>query len=65
MKYNNHHLTTVEIIYNVISFIVAITTLVAFTIYAKRTLNDLKRAETDCEASASDHRNLEMEKLPM
>lgn len=64
VKYNNHHLTTVEIIYNVISFIVAITTLVAFTIYAKRTLNDLKRAETDGEASASDHRNLEMEKLP-
>ncbi|KAF7127679.1 hypothetical protein RHSIM_Rhsim11G0112000 [Rhododendron simsii] len=65
VKYNNHHLTTVEIIYNVISFIVAITTLVAFTIYAKRTLNDLKRAETNGEASASDHRNLEMEKLPM
>jgi len=65
VKYNNHHLTTVEIIYNVISFIVAITTLVAFTIYAKRTLNELKTAETDGEASVPDHRNLEMGKLPI
>ncbi|CAL5401914.1 unnamed protein product [Camellia sinensis] len=63
VKYGNQHLTTVEIVYNVISLIVAIITTVAFTVYAKRTLNELKGAET----TGSNHRNnnLEMEKLPL
>ncbi|XP_059652170.1 uncharacterized protein LOC132299507 [Cornus florida] len=65
IKYGNHHLTSVEIIYNVISFIVAIITTVAFTVYAKRTLNELKSAEINEEASASDHGRFEMEKLPL
>lgn len=45
VKYGNHHLTWVEIVYNVISFIVAIITIVAFTVYAKRAFEELKRAE--------------------
>ncbi|CAA2980261.1 transmembrane 64-like [Olea europaea subsp. europaea] len=65
VKYGNHHLTLVEIIYNVISFIVAIITTVAFTIYAKRTLNDLKMAEADGEGSASGKNNFELNKLPL
>lgn len=54
-----------EIVYNIISFIVAIITTVAFTVYAKRTLDELKNAEVhvdDEAASASDHVTFEMEK---
>ncbi|GFY94641.1 SNARE associated Golgi protein family [Actinidia rufa] len=65
VQYGNHHMTTVEIVYNVISFIVAIITTVAFTIYAKRTLNELKTVETNSDGSSPDHGNFEMEKLPL
>ncbi|GFY89232.1 SNARE associated Golgi protein family [Actinidia rufa] len=65
VKYGNHRLTTVEIIYNCISFIVAIIITVAFTIYAKRTLNELKNGEINSTASGSNHSNFEMEKLPL
>lgn len=65
VQYGNHQLTVVEIVYNIISFIVAIVTTVAFTVYAKRALNDLETAESNGEsASTSDHSILEMEKLP-
>lgn len=50
-QYGKHHLTTVEIVYNIISFIIAVVTIVAFTVYAKRTLNELKIAEANEEAS--------------
>ncbi|KAK6119121.1 hypothetical protein DH2020_047129 [Rehmannia glutinosa] len=52
VKYGNHHPTLVEIIYNVISFIFAVVTVVAFGIYTKRTLNDLKTAEANAKGSA-------------
>ncbi|KAL3620745.1 hypothetical protein CASFOL_035657 [Castilleja foliolosa] len=45
VKYGNHHPTLVEIIYNAVSLVFAIGTIVAFGIYAKRTLNNLKTAE--------------------
>ncbi|KAF3788048.1 TVP38/TMEM64 family membrane protein [Nymphaea thermarum] len=45
MKYNNHKWTPVEIAYNIISFIVAIFTIIAFTVYGRRALNDLKDTE--------------------
>lgn len=64
VKYGNHQLTPVEIIYNVISFVVAVIIIVVFTMYAKRSLNELKKAETNVEGLASDNGNLEMEKLP-
>lgn len=55
-----------EIIYNVISFVVAIITTVAFTVYARRTLDELKAAEADGEGSASDDNSrFEMHKLPL
>lgn len=63
VQYGNHHLTLVEIIYNVISFIIAIITTVAFTIYAKRTLNELESADRIGEAAAVVA--TEMEKLPL
>jgi len=53
----------VEIVYNIISFIVAVVTTIAFTVYAKRTLNELKIAEVNEEAaSVSGSGSLEMEK---
>jgi len=53
-------------VYNTLSLIVAIVTTVAFTVYAKNALNELKRAESSgVEAAASDHTSLQMEKLPL
>lgn len=63
VKYGNHHLTTVEIVYNVVSFIVAVVTTVAFTVYAKKALSELEKKEADGEDSASDDDILEMGKL--
>lgn len=59
VQYRNHHLTRVEIAYNVISFIIA-----AFTVYAKRTLSQLESEEENNEGSASNLGRLEMEPLP-
>ncbi|XP_048135178.1 transmembrane protein 64 isoform X2 [Rhodamnia argentea] len=63
VKMGNHHLTTAEIVYNVVSFIVAVVTTVAFTVYAKRALSELEKKEANGEDSASDVGILEMEKL--
>ncbi|KAJ0010268.1 hypothetical protein Pint_32824 [Pistacia integerrima] len=67
VKYGNYHLTTVEIVYNIISFILAVVTTIAFTVYAKRALKELERGEANLEApSASNHDdNFEMNKLPL
>ncbi|XP_057469112.1 uncharacterized protein LOC130758275 [Actinidia eriantha] len=62
VEYGNYHMTPVEIVYNVISLIIAIITTVAFTIYAKSALNELKTAETNSDGSSPDHGNFEMEK---
>ncbi|KAK8681462.1 hypothetical protein V6N13_053865 [Hibiscus sabdariffa] len=65
VRYGNHHFTTVEIVYNVVSFIIAIITTVAFTVYAKRALNDLGNRETIVEYEPASYQGgLEMEKLP-
>ncbi|KAL0012943.1 hypothetical protein SO802_000012 [Lithocarpus litseifolius] len=65
-NYGSLQLTTVEIIYNIISFIIAVITTIAFTVYAKRALDDIKKAETSgVDASPSDLGNLEMGKLPL
>ena len=62
-QYGKHQLTTVEIVYNIISFIVAVVTTIAFTVYAKRALNELKIAEANEEAaSVSGSGTLEIEK---
>ena len=65
-QYGKHHLTTVEIVYNIISFIITIAFIIVFTVYAKRTLNELKMAEASREAaSPSGNGGFEMEKLPL
>lgn len=45
LKYHKHRMTTVEIVYNVISVIVAILIAVGFTIYAKRALDDIQSSQ--------------------
>ncbi|KAG5625839.1 hypothetical protein H5410_011057 [Solanum commersonii] len=66
VQYGNHHLTTVEIVYNVISFIIAVVTIVAFTVYAKRTLRQLEsEEENNGEGSTSNLGRLELGTLPM
>ncbi|XP_068663343.1 uncharacterized protein [Aristolochia californica] len=64
MKYSNHHMTTVEIVYNVISFIIAIITTVLFTVYAKRALDDLETKESISSEETAGRPGYEMEKLP-
>ncbi|KAK1568339.1 hypothetical protein Q3G72_023316 [Acer saccharum] len=65
VQYGNYHLTTVEIIYNVISFIVAVITTIAFTVYAKRALKEFESGEaTGEDTSGSNLGSFEMNKLP-
>ncbi|OMO65625.1 SNARE associated Golgi protein [Corchorus olitorius] len=65
VRYNNHKLTPVEIIYNVISLIITIVTTIAFTVYAKRALK-LEDGEVKGEDdSASSQPGFAMEKLPI
>ena len=65
MQYGNYHLTTVEIIYNIVSFIIAVITTIAFTIYAKRALKEFEGGEAIGEdTSASNPGSFEMNKLP-
>uniref|UniRef100_A0A7C9FG63 VTT domain-containing protein n=1 Tax=Opuntia streptacantha TaxID=393608 RepID=A0A7C9FG63_OPUST len=66
VKYGKHHLSWVEIVYNIISFIVMIFTIVAFTMYAKRALDELKSADSKEEtqaASSSNDIQIQMETL--
>ncbi|KAL6650022.1 hypothetical protein ACP70R_014246 [Stipagrostis hirtigluma subsp. patula] len=49
MKYGNYKMTPVEITYNIISFIIAIVLTIAFTVYAKRALNDIKGSDVICK----------------
>ncbi|XP_019191161.1 PREDICTED: uncharacterized protein LOC109185647 [Ipomoea nil] len=67
VKYGDHHLTKVEIIYNVVSFIIAIIIIAIFTAYAKRTLSGLQQAERNGGESptTSSIAKLEMEPLPL
>ncbi|URD78776.1 SNARE associated Golgi protein [Musa troglodytarum] len=65
MKYGNYTMTPVEIVYNIISFLIAIAITIAFTVYARRALGDLRKAESSI--SGGDNLNgssIELEKLP-
>ncbi|XP_023552047.1 uncharacterized protein LOC111809841 isoform X3 [Cucurbita pepo subsp. pepo] len=63
VQYGKHRLTTVEIVYNVISFIIAIVTIIIFTVYAKKMLNNLQMEEDNRKYSASHHGSFEVESL--
>ncbi|KAJ6794166.1 transmembrane protein 64 [Iris pallida] len=60
MQYGNYKMGTVEIVYNVISFVIAVATTVAFTVYARRALSELKGGEGNSNRPLS----IEIEKLP-
>ncbi|KZV30598.1 hypothetical protein F511_05748 [Dorcoceras hygrometricum] len=63
VQYRNHHLTPVEVIYYVISFMIAIIATIGFTFYAKRKLKDLETAETNSESSASGDNSFELNNI--
>ncbi|ESQ33079.1 hypothetical protein EUTSA_v10004591mg [Eutrema salsugineum] len=65
VQYGHQRLTTVEIVYNVISLIIAIVTTVAFTVYAKRALRELQNAEAneDEEVQVKKQTRLEMKNV--
>ncbi|CAN6206207.1 unnamed protein product [Urochloa humidicola] len=44
LNYHKHRMTTVEIVYNVISVIVAVVFAIGFTIYARRALDNMERS---------------------
>ncbi|WZZ73814.1 hypothetical protein YC2023_085184 [Brassica napus] len=65
VQYGHQRLTTVEIVYNVVSLIIAVVTTVAFTVYAKRALRELQNAEAneDEEVQARKPGRLEMKNV--
>ncbi|ERN03207.1 uncharacterized protein LOC18431344 [Amborella trichopoda] len=69
LKRGHASVTPIEIAYNILSFIVAIVMTVAFTVYGKRALNNLKKETSNIEDGAAPHRNpadlVELEKLPL
>lgn len=64
MHYGKYRMSTVAIVYNVVSFIVAVVITVAFTIYAKRALSELRRAEADGNSNPPGG-TIEIGKLPI
>uniref|UniRef100_A0A1D1Z7Y4 TVP38/TMEM64 family membrane protein slr0305 n=1 Tax=Anthurium amnicola TaxID=1678845 RepID=A0A1D1Z7Y4_9ARAE len=64
VQYGHHSMTTVEIVYNIISFVIAVVMTVLFTVYAKRALADLEKAENNGNKNHHSSVIAEMEKLP-
>ncbi|KAM0932079.1 putative SNARE associated golgi family protein [Dioscorea sansibarensis] len=64
MQYSNYSLTPVEIVYNIISLVIAILMTVGFTVYAKRALNDLESSEDNQGERIQPVGSFELEKLP-
>ncbi|KAF0906906.1 hypothetical protein E2562_013292 [Oryza meyeriana var. granulata] len=52
LKYHNHKMTTVEIVYNIVSITVAFLIAIGFTIYAKRALDAMQSSEGICPEPA-------------
>ncbi|KAJ1292053.1 hypothetical protein BS78_02G362700 [Paspalum vaginatum] len=50
LKYRKHRMTTVEIVYNVVSVIVAVLFAIGFTIYARRALDNMERERPEATA---------------
>ncbi|KAM7251416.1 hypothetical protein ACFE04_023299 [Oxalis oulophora] len=66
VQYANYHLTPIEIIYNIISLIIAVVTTVAFTVYAKRALKEFEKSEANRDDIAtSSSGSHEMDQLPI
>ena len=63
MHYGNYKMGTVEIVYNIISFVIAVAITVVFTVYARRALDELKRAEASSNSDMPGG-TVEIGKLP-
>ncbi|XP_042373123.1 TVP38/TMEM64 family membrane protein YdjX-like isoform X1 [Zingiber officinale] len=65
MQYGKYTMKPLEIVYNIVSFIVAVAITIAFTVYARRALNDLKEAESsNSEDIHANHNLMELDKFP-
>lgn len=66
VQYRNHRLTPLEIIYNGISFIIAVAMTIGFTIYAKKAIKELENQEKrGTDVLDSEHGDIQLEKLPL
>ncbi|URE02623.1 SNARE associated Golgi protein [Musa troglodytarum] len=65
VKYRKYTMTPVEIVYNIVSFIVAIAITIAFVVYARRALSDLRKAESNSSGGINQNgSSVELAKLP-
>ncbi|KAL8205951.1 hypothetical protein R6Q57_009502 [Mikania cordata] len=64
VQYRNHRLTTLEIVYNVISFIIAGAMTIGFTVYAKKALKELENEDKEIDDVLYSG-NIQLEKLPL
>lgn len=59
-------MTPLEIIYNAISFIIAVAMTIGFTIYAKKAIKELENEENrETDVLDSEHGNIQLQKLPL
>ncbi|KAK9054811.1 hypothetical protein SSX86_025890 [Deinandra increscens subsp. villosa] len=65
VQYRNYHMTTLEIIYNVISFITAVAMTIGFTVYAKKALKELEDEDNKETDDVLEFGNIQLEKLPL
>ncbi|KAJ8504591.1 hypothetical protein OPV22_005477 [Ensete ventricosum] len=65
VKYREYTMTPVEIVYNILSFVIAIAITIAFTVYARRAMSDLRKADSNSSGSIDRNGSLvELAKLP-
>ncbi|RWW37227.1 hypothetical protein BHE74_00057699 [Ensete ventricosum] len=65
VKYREYTMTPVEIVYNILSFVIAIAITIAFTVYARRAMSDLRKADSNSSGSIDRNgRLVELAKLP-
>ncbi|MFS8002518.1 putative SNARE associated golgi family protein [Helianthus anomalus] len=65
VQYRKHRMTTLEIIYNVISFIIAGAMTIGFTVYAKKALKELENEDNKETDEVMDSGNIQLQKLPL
>ncbi|KAI3676111.1 hypothetical protein L1987_85710 [Smallanthus sonchifolius] len=64
VQYRNHPMTALEIIYNVISFIIAVAMTIGFTVYSKKALKELENEDKETD-DVLESGNIQLEKLPI
>ncbi|GKD07384.1 transmembrane protein 64, partial [Tanacetum coccineum] len=64
IQYGHHHMSALEIIYNIISFIIAAVMTIGFTFYSKKSLKELQ-SEEKVNMLNFEYGNVQMENLPL